>query len=101
MSNSIISKHPAVIYGYTKQPHRLDGPAVISSIYKNFSKQDAEWLGWYNEWYLQGKRHRLDGPAVEDQYTGLQEWWVNDIQVTESTHPEAVLLYKCKLVLES
>ena len=28
-------------------------------------------------WYVNGQRHRLDGPAVISA-AGTQEWWVND-----------------------
>ncbi len=28
------------------------------------------------EWYLNGKRHRIDGPAIEWS-NGTKEWWVN------------------------
>ena len=28
------------------------------------------------EWYLDGKLHRLDGPAIE-RANGGREWWVN------------------------
>ena len=29
------------------------------------------------EWYLNGKRHRKDGPAYEGA-DGTKEWWLND-----------------------
>ena len=35
-------------------------------VYKNGSK----------EWYLNGKRHREDGPALE-LADGRKEWWLN------------------------
>ena len=28
-------------------------------------------------WYLNGKRHREDGPAVE-RVNGYKSWWLND-----------------------
>ena len=28
------------------------------------------------EWYLNGKLHREDGPAIEDA-NGYKEWWIN------------------------
>lgn len=67
--------------------HRLDGPAV-------------EWVEWSKQWWVEGKRHRLDGPAIED-VNGNKEWWVDGLEVTESTYPQTVLIYKCKMVLES
>ena len=51
--------------------HREDGPAVT-------------WLmdgGWCYEWWLHGKRHRLDGPAVESP-DGSKSWWVNGERVS-------------------
>jgi hypothetical protein len=30
----------------------------------------------YKAWYLNGKLHREDGPAVEDSY-GYKAWWLN------------------------
>ena len=41
-----------------------------------------EYLSGTKEWYLNGKRHREDGPAIE-MSDGYKEWWLNDIQVTE------------------
>ena len=34
------------------------------------------------EWYLNGKRHREDGPAIE-WYYGDKEWWINGKELTE------------------
>jgi hypothetical protein len=65
---------------------RLDGPAVE---YANGSKA----------WYKDGKWHRLDGPAIE-WADGTKEWWVDDVEVSEEDYPAAVLIYKCKKVLE-
>ena len=37
--------------------------------------------GDYQVWYLNGKRHREDGPAyINGDY---KEWWLNGEQVTE------------------
>ena len=33
-------------------------------------------------WYVDGKQHRLDGPASE-YYDRSKSWWVDDKQVTE------------------
>ena len=41
--------------------HCEDGPAV-------------ELASGTKEWWINGKRHRLDGPAVE--YFGGKEWWI-------------------------
>ena len=34
------------------------------------------------EWWVEGKRHRLDGPAVE-YADGYKEWWVNGKKLTK------------------
>ena len=33
------------------------------------------------EWYINGKPHREDGPAVEDA-NGTKEWWLNNVEVS-------------------
>ena len=44
--------------------HCVDGPAVI-------------WPGGTNEWWLNGKRHRVDGPAYEaEEY---KAWYLNGL----------------------
>jgi hypothetical protein len=68
--------------------HRLDGPA--------YERAD----GFYKAWYINGVHHRLDGPAIE-RADGVNWWFVDGVLVTESEYPAAVLLYKCKQVLES
>ena len=37
----------------------------------------------YEAWYLNGQRHREDGPAVE-YANGDKEWYLNGQQLTES-----------------
>jgi hypothetical protein len=42
----------------------------------------VEWPSGTRQWYLNDKRHREDGPAV--QYAnGTPEWWLNDVKYTE------------------
>ena len=41
-----------------------------------------EWADGSKEWYLNGKRHREDGPAVEHA-NGTKEWWLNGIKYCE------------------
>ena len=56
-----------------KFPHCIDGPAIIHSD------------GLSKEWFVLGRRHRLDGPAVQAYHVSKfgninlirQEWWVN------------------------
>jgi hypothetical protein len=35
----------------------------------------------FQAWWLHGKRHRVDGPAVIYP-SGRQEWWINDQDIT-------------------
>ena len=35
----------------------------------------------YKEWFLNGKRHREDGPALE-RANGDKQWWLNDNKAT-------------------
>jgi hypothetical protein len=74
-------------YNSNDELHREDGPAV-------------EYANGHNFWFIKGKLHRLDGPAV-DYVDGNIEWWIDGEEVTDEEYPKAVLLYKCKQVLES
>ena len=54
-----------------------------------FKQQDAQrrwaaaiFVNRKKEWYINGKLHRTDGPAIIYS-TGYQEWWINDIDITE------------------
>ena len=40
-------------------------------------------------WWLNGNRHRTNGPAVECA-SGTKEWWLNGIQMTEADWKAAV-----------
>ena len=40
-------------------------------------------------WYLNGERHREDGPAIE-YLDGTKRWYLNDIEVTEEEHRKSV-----------
>ena len=43
------------------------------------------WANGDKFWYLNGKRHREDGPAVE-YANGSKFWYLNDEEVTEEEH---------------
>ena len=45
--------------------HREDGPAVITP-------------AGCKMWWVNNKRHRLDGPAVEFTAFDEEEWWINN-----------------------
>jgi hypothetical protein len=43
----------------------------------------VEWADGSRSWWLNDQRHRTDGPAVEHA-DGDREWWLNGEQVTEA-----------------
>ena len=43
------------------------------------------WANGYKAWYLNGKLHREDGPAME-WANGYKAWWLNGKEVTEEEH---------------
>ena len=45
--------------------------------HRDFNRPAVEWNNGSKEWFVKGKRHRLDGPAVEWS-DGSKWWWVND-----------------------
>jgi len=44
-----------------------------------------EWADGSKEWYLNGRRHREEGPAVE-YFNGSKEWYLNGKEITEEFH---------------
>jgi antitoxin component YwqK of YwqJK toxin-antitoxin module len=42
----------------------------------------VEWTGGYKAWYLNGNLHREDGPAVECS-DGNKSWYINGEKLTE------------------
>jgi hypothetical protein len=49
----------------------------------------AEWPDGGKEWYLNGKRHREDGPATEYP-EGYKSWYLNGKYKTEEEHKAAM-----------
>jgi len=45
-------------------------------------------------WYLNGKRHREDGPAVE-YAGGYKSWYLNNKELTEQEHKKATTKATC------
>jgi len=50
--------------------HREDGPAV-------------EWSTGCTEWWIDGVRHRTDGPAIVDKIVKRKEWFVDGVRHRE------------------
>ena len=61
--------------------HRVDGAAVEADGYKF--------------WYINGKRHREDGPAIEYAY-GYKAWYLNGVKYNEKEYYKE--LYKRELI---
>lgn len=51
------------VHPVTSAMHRLDGPAEV--------------LRGFEAWFVNGRRHRVGGPAYVDD-NGVAEWWAND-----------------------
>jgi hypothetical protein len=69
------------------------------------NKRRAHRIGWpakFNldsiEYCVNGKRHRLNGPAVIKS-NGIVGYYVNGTQYTEEEYPKAVLNYNLKQML--
>ena len=71
-------------YNHAWQLHCEDGPAVVrtgeSHWFLNGRRHREngpaiEYINGHTEWWLNGVKHRIDGPAVE--YHGGKEWWLN------------------------
>ena len=74
------------------QPHCLTGPAKV-------------WFDGDREWYVDGKSHRTDGPAVEyftknsfmfyldDVHYSVKEWAEKLVVLGYKTKEEALFLY--------
>jgi hypothetical protein len=59
-------------YDENNRLHRLNGPAVIFPLDQK-------------EWWVYGKRHRLDGPAIERVVNGINchIWYVNGVNISK------------------
>jgi hypothetical protein len=89
--------------------HRLDGPAVESSIGTNEWYQNGlrhredgpavEYTDGHCFWYQNGKLHRLDGPAVDhtnDDQTWCHSWWIEGKQFTEKEFLKKIKKTTCE-----
>ena len=80
-------------FNHLGQKHRVHGPAVIRASSGTYSwwmngqrhRTDGpavEWSCGSKEWFHHGTAHRADGPAVEWS-NGDVEWWLNGEYLTE------------------
>jgi hypothetical protein len=51
-----------------------------------------EWPNGDKEWWLNDKRHRLDGPAIE-WINGLNKWYVSGKQCSKEEFPTVVTMF--------
>ena len=55
--------------------YTLHTQVKVNSIPENFTGI-VEYCSGTKDWYVNGKQHRIDGPACE-YYDGSREWWVD------------------------
>ena len=48
-------------------------------------------------WYLNDKRHRTDGPAVEHS-NGNKQWWINGVFLSEEEYLHRTRNFKLELL---
>jgi hypothetical protein len=63
-----------------------------------FHREDGpaiEWSDGTKSWWLNGNRHREDGPAFECS-DGYKAWWLNDKRLTEQEHKAATSKPTCE-----
>lgn len=81
----LISDGKNKFYIKNKLLHRLDGPAIIGNIeegdffeewFSDKKHHRKEYTRNREEWWVEGKRHRSNGPAVKWS-DGAEEWWLN------------------------
>jgi hypothetical protein len=94
-------------YNDNRLRHREDGPAVQYKSGTNFwyingklhringpAVDDIH----YKKWFVNGKLHRLDGPAI-DYIGGYKEWYINGIQINCKDNEEFLRIVKMKELL--
>jgi hypothetical protein len=50
-------------------------------------------------WWINGKRHRENGPAVIDAY-GQMWWFLNDVKIEEKNYEDELIKLKLKRLIE-
>jgi hypothetical protein len=60
----------------------------------------VEYASGSRYWYLNGKLHREDGPAVEG-IDGSRRWWINDVKYTEEEFEQELLVRKWGLSVDA
>ena len=73
-----------------REYHNPNGPAVL---FMNTG---------YKAWYINGKRHREDGPAKENCFTNVSgvEYYLNDKEYTKEEWEREILNRRLKRILD-
>ena len=84
-------------YNESGQLHKIDGPAVefpsgTTVWYQNGKLHRVGGPAFVHHdgttgWFQTGACHRLDGPAYENPMSGLNEWYINDRNITMEVEP--------------
>ena len=87
---------------------RTDGPAVdnngskywyINGLRHREDGPAVEYSDGYKEWWINDKLHREDGPAVEYSYGG-KRWYLNGKEYSEDQYHQELIKLKLKRLIE-
>ena len=56
-----------------------------------------EYINGDKHWFLNGKRHRTDGPAIE-YYNGTKYWYINGVELSEEEYLRTTRKNKLELL---
>lgn len=73
----------------TAEPKLL--PPQFTGIAKYFYFLDDEKLPYSEEWYQDGRFHRMDGPALQNFYYDKIEWYLDGFKYCKQDYIEIVL----------
>ena len=92
MTQRIIKdQYRTLFFNDKNELHRENGPAV-----EYIDDPEDCRIEESKQWYINGKRHRADGPAVED-VDGYKEWWINGKKINCSSQEKFEKLRDSKL----
>ena len=78
----IIDGNKVIHYKFNEVLHNDNYPSIY--YFDSISKEDLIGSDDYQEWYLNGLRHNINGPAVVYE-NGIKEYWIEGIKY-ESTY---------------
>lgn len=77
--------------------YTLNNELIGKTVFRNFTGI-IEYLSGARHWFLNEKRHRIDGPAIE-WHDGTKEWWINNIKVSEEQYKLYINIMKLKKLI--